>query len=435
MLASNTWQTVTLPIDQVKAPKRQLRKFGKRQIEKSIHLINEFGFLPVVLVDETNTPFTALFMVEAARQMGLKEIQVVRCNDLDPKSVRFLCLALSRLPEEESWIKEALSAELKELSIEFPDLDLTLSGFEVGEIDFYIDFNAPPTEDITPAVAETAFTQSGDLWLLDNHRLFCGDALDEASYQAVMGSAPADLVFTDSPFNVAIDGHVGNSGKIQHREFPMASGEMDKAQFTAFLTSVHMHMAAHVKPGAIMFSCMDWRHLSEILAAGQSAQLELKNLCVWVKDNGGMGSLYRSRHELVLVFKKPGEAHVNNVQLGKHGRYRTNVWEYAGVNSFAGNQDDLTLHPTVKPVTMVMDAIKDCSRRGDIVLDPFGGSGTTLIAAEKTGRLARLIELDPLYCDVIIRRWQTLTGQNAVHATSGKTFGQIEQEGREHEQG
>lgn len=432
MLASNSnaWQVVTLPIDEVKTPKRLLRKLGKRQVEKAAALIYEVGFPPVVLVDQTNTAFTALFMVEAARQMGLKEIQIIRCNNLDEKAVRLLRIALDRLPEEESWIKEAVSEELKELSIEFPDLDLTLPGFEIGEVDFYIDFNSPASEDRTPEVTEIAVTKNGDLWRMGGHSVYCGDALDEASYHAVMAGILAALIFTDSPYNVFIDGHVGNSGSIQHREFIMASGEMTPDQFRDFLTKAHTLMAQHAKPGAIIFSCMDWRHLLEILQAAISAGIELKNLCVWVKDNGGMGSLYRSRHELVLVFKKPGEAHINNVQLGKHGRYRTNVWEYAGVNSFAGNQDDLALHPTVKPVAMVMDAIKDCSRRGDIVLDPFGGSGTTLIAAEKTGRKARLIELDPLYCDVIIRRWQALTGQEAVHAVSGKTFNQIEQEGK-----
>lgn len=432
MLASNSnaWQVVTLPIDEVKTPKRLLRKLGKRQVEKAAALIYEVGFPPVVLVDQTNTAFTALFMVEAARQMGLKEIQIIRCNNLDEKAVRLLRIALDRLPEEESWIKEAVSEELKELSIEFPDLDLTLPGFEIGEVDFYIDFNSPTSEDKMPEVTEIAVTKPDDVWELCKHRVYCGDALNTVSYQALMAEEKADLAFTDMPYNVQIDGHVGNSGAIQHREFAMASGEMTPDQFRDFLTKAHTLMAQYAKPGAIIFSCMDWRHLLEILQAAISAGIELKNLCVWVKDNGGMGSLYRSRHELVLVFKKPGEAHINNVQLGKHGRYRTNVWEYAGVNSFAGNQDDLKLHPTVKPVAMVMDAIKDCSRRGDIVLDPFGGSGTTLIAAEKTGRKARLIELDPLYCDVIIRRWQALTGQDAVHAASGKTFKKIEQEGK-----
>lgn len=429
MLAPNTLQFITLPLNEVTAPKRQLRKFGKRQIEKSIHLINEFGFPPVVLVDETNTPFTALFMVEAARQMDLKEIQVIRCNNLDEKAVRILRIALDRLPDEESWIKKAVSDELKELQIEFEELDLTLTGFEVAEIDLYIDFNAPPPEDVQPKIEENPVTKAGDLWQLGKHRLYCGNALDEDSYQRVLDDKLADLIFTDAPYNVAIDGHVGNSGKIQHREFLMASGEMSNDQFAAFLTTAHTLMTAHAKPGSILFSCMDWRHLSEILNAANAAELEFKNLCVWVKDKGGMGSLYRSRHELVLVLKKPGQVHTNNVQLGKHGRYRTNVWEYPGVNSFAGNQGDLALHPTVKPVAMVMDAIKDCSRAGDLVLDPFGGSGTTLIAAEKTRRHARLIELDPLYCDVIIRRWQALTRQGAVLLKTGQTFNEIEENG------
>lgn len=429
MSASNTWQVVTLPIDEVKHPKRQLRKFGKRQIEKTIHLINAYGVPPIIAVDDTNTPFTGLFMVEAARQMGLKEIQVIRCNDLDEEAVRVLRIALSRLPEEESWIKEALAEELKELSVEFPDLDLTLTGFEVAEIDLHLDFNAPSPEDRVPEVATKAITKKGDLWILRDHGLFCGDALEETSHLVLMAGKKADLIISDVPYNVPIDGHVCGLGKHKHREFEKAAGEMSPAEFTAFLATAFKIMVKFSKNGSIHFIFMDWRHCLEILTAGGEAAYVLKNICTWVKDNGGMGSLYRSRHEFVFVFKAGDDRHTNNVQLGKYGRYRTNVWEYPGVNSFGGNQSDLALHPTVKPVAMIMDAIKDCSRPGEIVLDPFGGSGTTLIAAEKTRRQARLIELDPLYCDVIIRRWQDLTGQDAVHAVTGKTFNQIAQEG------
>jgi hypothetical protein len=231
------------------------------------------------------------------------------------------------------------------------------------------------------------------------------------------------MMFADPPYNVPIDGHVSGLGSIKHREFAMASGEMTKDQFTEFLKTVFANASALSLDGAIHFVCMDWRHMSEVLSAGDSVYSELKNLCVWNKDNGGMGLFYRSKHELIFVFKVGSAAHVNTVELGRSGRYRTNVWDYAGVNTLRpGRLDDLAMHPTVKPVALVIDAIKDCSRRGDFVLDPFGGSGTTLVAAEKCGRAARVLEIDPGYVDVSIRRWQQLTGHKAINATTGKTF-------------
>jgi hypothetical protein len=234
------------------------------------------------------------------------------------------------------------------------------------------------------------------------------------------------MIFSDPPYNVPISGHVGGLGAVQHREFAMASGEMSSAEFTSFLQNVFSHLAAYSVDGSIHFQCMDWRHLQEMLAAGGAAYTDLKNLCVWVKNNGGMGSLYRSQHELVFVFKSGTAPHINNVELGKHGRYRTNVWSYAGVNSFGGDRDDLSLHPTVKPVAMVADAIRDCSHRKAIVLDAFAGSGTTLIAAEKTGRRGYGIEIDPAYCDVTIRRLHAVCGLDAVLDATGQPFAEIE---------
>ena len=231
------------------------------------------------------------------------------------------------------------------------------------------------------------------------------------------------MVFTDPPYNVPIDGHVCGSGAVKHREFAMAAGEMSEAEFTDFLRTVFGQLARHSADGAIHFICMDWRHMGEMLAAGQAAYTELKNLMVWVKDNGGMGSFYRSRHELVFAFKSGTAPHINSFELGQHGRYRTNVWEYRGVNTLkAGRMAELALHPTVKPVAMVADAIKDCSKRGGIILDPFGGSGSTLIAAAKTGRRARLAELDPIYVDRIVRRWQSWAKDDAVHAETGESL-------------
>jgi len=238
--------------------------------------------------------------------------------------------------------------------------------------------------------------------------------------------ARAQMVFTDPPYNVPISGHVGGLGSIQHREFAMASGEMSQAEFTAFLESVFGHLAAYSVDGAIHFQCMDWRHVPEMLAAGTAAYTDLKNICVWAKNNGGMGSLYRSQHEFVFVFKTGTAPHINNVELGKHGRYRTNVWNYAGVNSFGGDRADLSLHPTVKPVAMVADAIRDCSHRKGIVLDAFVGSGTTLIAAERTGRRGYGVEIDPAYCDVAIRRLRAVCGLEAILQATGQRFGEVE---------
>jgi DNA modification methylase len=258
---------------------------------------------------------------------------------------------------------------------------------------------------------------------LGEHRVFCGDATNLRSFEGVLGGGKAQMVFTDPPYNVPISGHVSGLGQVQHREFAMASGEMSEAEFTRFLTTTLAHAAASSEDGAIHFVCMDWRHLSEIVTAGRTVYSELKNVCVWNKDNGGMGSLYRSKHELVFVWKVGTGAHINNIELGRFGRYRANVWDYPGVNGFkSGRGDELGMHPTVKPVALVADAIRDCSKRGGIILDPFAGSGTTVVAAEKTGRRAAVIEIDPHYVDTIVRRWQDFTDQTAIHAVDGMSF-------------
>jgi DNA modification methylase len=263
----------------------------------------------------------------------------------------------------------------------------------------------------------------GDLWHLGDHRLFCGDALDHAVLTHLLNGARAAAAFTDPPYNVKIDGHVSGKGKVQHREFPMATGEMSETEFTTFLTSALAGICQYTAPGSLIYACMDWRHMTETLTAGRASGCDLLNLCVWVKNNGGMGSLYRSRHELVFVFRNGPEPHQNNVHLGRFGRNRTNVWNYAGSNSFGrkGSQRGMDLHPTVKPVLMVSDAILDCTKRNDIVIDPFIGSGTTLLAAERTGRRCYGIELDPIYVDTAIERWQRMTGDKALTAF-GETF-------------
>ena len=283
-----------------------------------------------------------------------------------------------------------------------------------------------PDDDIPPINNGPIVTELGDIWRIGNHRLICGDATLPEVYNRLLDGATAQMVFVDPPYNVPINGHVSGLGKVKHREFAMAFGEMSEAEFVEFLTAAFGNLARHSADGAIHYIFIDWRHIGEVVAAGKASFTELKNVCVWAKTNGGMGSLYRSQHELVIVFKSGTAAHINNVELGKHGRYRTNVWNYPGINSFGKNRDsELALHPTVKPVKLVADAILDCSKRGGIVLDAFAGSGTTLLAAQRTGRRGYGIELDPGYCDVIIRRLQSAANVEAVHQGSGKTFASI----------
>jgi DNA modification methylase len=286
--------------------------------------------------------------------------------------------------------------------------------------------------DALPEIPENLrVSRSGEVWVLGRNQILCGNALNGSSYKTLLGDSRAAMIFTDPPYNVPIVGHATGLGRIQHQDFKMASGEMSESEFTEFLTQALAHLAEQSSDGALHFICMDWRHMGELLAAGRRVYSELKNLCVWTKDNAGMGSLYRSQHELVFVFKSGKGLHRNNVQLGQYGHYRSNVWQYPGVNSFSRKTEEgnlLELHPTVKPVALVADAIMDCSGRGDIVLDSFLGIGTTVIAAERTGRICYGIEIDPAYVDTAIRRWQAFTGQNAVNESSGQTFAEVERE-------
>ncbi len=413
---------------------RNARTHSRRQIRKIAASIERFGFVNPVLIDENNQIIAGHGRVAAAKLLGWSEVPTLRVEHLDEREKRAYILADNRLAEEAGWDREMLAIELQGL-IEL-DFTIELTGFDIAEVDSLLDGEAEAKapdrniDDEIPPVPATgpAITRPGDLWQLGQHRLFCGDATAAASYARLLGEAKAALIFTDPPYNVPISGHVSGLGKVRHREFAMASGEMTPDEFRGFLKSVFGHMAAHSADGSIHFICMDWRHMAETLAAGESIYTELKNLCVWVKSNGGMGTFYRSRHELVFAFKNGTAAHINNFELGQTGRYRTNAWEYAGVNSFGRDRDvALAMHPTVKPVALVADAIRDCSKRKQIILDPFAGSGTTVIAAEKTGRRAYVLELDPLYCDTIVRRWQAFTGKRAVHSDTGRCFEEIEE--------
>jgi DNA modification methylase len=416
-------------VDALRPYARNARTHSKRQIEQIAASIKRFGFVNPVLIDDKLTIIAGHGRVEAARLLGLIEVPVLRVSHLSDEQKRAYIIADNRLAELAGWDRETLALEVEGL-VEL-GFDVEVMGYETAEIDLMIDAvqaadpEAAPDPDDEPIAGPPAapVCRSGDVWLCGRHRLLCANALDASAYARLMGEARADAIFTDPPYNVPIEGFVGGKGKIKRREFAMASGEMSSAAFTAFLTTTLGHAAAVSRDGAIAFVCMDWRHVGELSQAGAEVFDEFKNICVWTKSNAGMGSLYRSQHELVFVYKLGGDTHRNNIELGKHGRNRTNVWPYRGVNAFGAARDaELAMHPTVKPAALVEDAIKDVTGRGDLVLDPFGGSGSTLIAAERCGRTARLLEIDPGYCDVIVKRWQNHTGRAAINETTGSRF-------------
>ena len=419
-------------IDDLKPDPANPRLHSKKQIRQIANSIEVFGFIVPILIDRDGKVIAGHGRLLACRELGTTEAPTLCLDHLTPAQARAFMIADNRLTEIATWDDRLLGQQLKDLSLLGLDFSLEVIGFEMGEIDLRIaslEDMPEQADDPADAVPELSLgppvSKLGDLWVLGHHRISCGNALDPDAFAALMGEERAAMVFTDPPYNVPIDGHASGLGAIHHRPFPMASGEMDEAEFAAFLGQSCRNLAAFSADGSLHYVCMDWRHLGELLAAGREAYGELKNLCVWVKDNAGMGSLYRSQHELVLVFKQGRGSHRNNVQLGQFGRNRSNVWRYPGVNSFARCSEEgnpLALHPTVKPAAMVEDAILDCSARGDIVLDAFLGSGTTVIAAERIGRRCYGLDLDSAYVDTTIRRWQALTGESAHHAVSGRSF-------------
>jgi hypothetical protein len=412
-----------------------------RQLRQIANSIEAFGFNVPVLVDGSLKVIAGHGRIMACRLLGWTSVPTICLEHLTEAQARAFTIADNRLTEISAWDDHLLAEQLRDLAALDLDFSIEATGFEMAEIDLRIGaLNLTPDPEDDPAdnmqswPAGPPVSRTGDLWLLGRHRVLCGDALREADYRTLMGDGRAGVVFADPPYNVPIDGHASGLGAIRHREFVMAAGEMTEAEFTRFLTQVCELLARHSTPASVHFLCMDWRHTGELLVAGQHAYAELKNICVWVKHNAGMGSLYRGQHELVFVFKNRGGRHRNNVQLGQFGRHRSNVWQYPGINSFGRGGEEgnlLALHPTVKPVALVADCLLDCSGRGDIVLDSFLGSGTTVIAAERTGRCCYGVEIDPVYLDTTIRRWQAHTGEAARHAMSGRRFDDLAAEQEE----
>lgn len=411
---------------------RNARKHSKKQVRQIADSIERFGFTNPVLISDDDEIIAGHGRVEAAKLLNLATVPTLRLSHLSEAERRAYILADNKLALNAGWDQDLLAIELQAL-IDL-DFDITLTGFSLAEVDLTLDLarDSDPdqpagAEDQIPEMAQQAVTRPGDVWMLGRHRLICGDARNRQHYAQLLQGETVDLVFTDPPYNVPIDGHVCGLGRIRHREFAMGVGEMSRDAFTGFLSETLGAMASFCRDGAIAYVCMDWRHMGELQDAGEAVFTELKNVCVWNKTNGGMGAFYRSKHEMVFVFKVGTAPHVNTFGLGDTGRYRTNVWDYPGISSLGSKRtESLELHPTVKPTALVADAIKDCSKRGDIVLDGFGGSGTTLIAAETCGRRARLIEYDPLYCDTIIRRFERLTGKSVRLADGEAPFEAVE---------
>lgn len=418
------------PIAQLRPYPGNARTHSNEQIRQIADSIEAFGFWNPVLIDVNYEIVAGVGRVGAAGLLGWETVPTLLVTDLTQAQLRAYRITDNRLAENAGWDEEILAIEFQALQELELDFDLSVTGFVAPKIDLLIqslaaeedaDDEIPPIQDDSPSI-----TRLGDLWQLGEHLLICADARDAAAYSVLMGGELAGQVITDPPYNVKIDGNVCGNGAVRHPEFVMASGELSEQEFRELLEIVLDLMVQFSRDGSLHYVFMDWRHVGGLLTVGAATYTELKNFCVWNKDNAGMGSFYRSKHELLPVFKNGSAAHVNNIELGRHGRNRTNVWDYPGASSMhEGRLDDLRLHPTVKPVALIADAILDASNRGDIVLDPFGGSGTTIVAAEQTGRQARVIELDPRYVDVAIRRWQQLNNKEATLADSGVSFDDI----------
>ena len=429
MIEDHKFERVRL--NALKPNKRNARKHTEKQYNLLKESITRFGFTSVLVVDDDNNILAGNGRYEAAKRLGMEALPVRRLSNMSEAERRAYAISDNRLAEIASWDFEILTDDLRFVA---EDGLLDLTGYEQAQFDALVEeaVEASTKEphksklDDIPPVQASAIAQLGDLFQLGNHRIICGDGRDEEVLAKLMGDDVATACFTDPPYNVPIAGHVLTQDKSGHGNFAFASGEMSSDQFTVFLTTALRNIAKHLRDGGIAYCCMDWRHFREALDAGNAAFSEFKNLCVWVKTNAGMGTFYRSKHELILVFKRGTAPHINNFGLGDGGRHRTNVWTYPGVNTFKAERDEeLAAHPTVKPVALVQDALRDVTNRGDIVLDTFGGSGTTLIAAHKVGRKARLVEYEPKYVDVTIRRWEKLTGKSAIHVASGTTFEQL----------
>lgn len=421
-------------LSDLKLPTQKLRTHDRASRRKLTAILRTVGFIDPVVIDETNKVLSGILRCEVAGELGLETIPVIQIDHMSEIEKRAYALAANRLAEDAGWDTDLLAIELGQLAIALPEagIELEATGFSINDFDQIMSDRSDPAPD--PDEPELpgpgrSVTRPGDLWLCHRSRLHCADALLPTSYMTLMAGRRATMTFTDCPYNVSIRTHARGLGRSRHREFAIASGELSDADFLCFLQTAFGHIADVSVDGSIVFSCIDWAHIRIMLEAGSSVFSELKNICVWVKSNGGMGTFYRSRHELICAFKVGLGPHINTFELGQYGRSRTNIWQYAGLNAFkSGRDDELAMHPTVKPVRMIADAMLDCSKPQSIILDPFMGSGSTLLAGEMVGRHVYGLEIDPEYVDVSIRRWQAFTHRDAILESTGQTFEEVEAE-------
>jgi len=410
------------------------RKHSKKQIKQIGESIKTFGFRVPVLVDDDNRLICGHGRVKACQLLGIENVPAIRATGMNESEIRAFMIADNRLAENAQWDDLLLAENFEFLADSLPDFDLEITGFDYGEIENLI-VEAKETIRPEPAIPDVPtgipVTRAGDIWLLGSHRIICGDSRDPSTYDRLFTDGrKAAMIFTDPPYNLSAR-EIGQTCEGAHGDFEMGSGEMSRSEFAAFLESIFSLLRQYSSDGSIHYICMDWRHIGEMISAGDKVYDELKNLCVWVKSAGGMGTFYRSQHELIFAFKAGKAKHQNHFQLGQHGRYRSNVWNHPSVMHLKGKGGDqsgrkaLKLHPTIKPVALVEDALRDCSRRNEIVLDSFLGSGTTLLAADNTERICYGVELSPRYVDVAVTRWQEWTGEDAVHEKYGCTFNDL----------
>jgi DNA modification methylase len=415
-------------VGSLREAQRKVRKLDPEHVERLVSSIARFGFTVPILIsgDEVLDGHARL---AAARALGLERVPALDCRHLDPIEARTLRLAVNRLAEKGAWDLDELRIEMGALADLEVDLDAT--GFSLEEQDIILldPLDAAldaEDEDEPPELPKLPISRLGDLWSLGEHRVLCGNSLDLLTYETLLAGAKVQAVLTDPPYNVKIKGNVSGLGKKVHSEFVMASGELDTADWQKFLGVLMERLRDVTEPGAVIFAFMDWRSIHLLVMAGEAAGLTVINMIVWYKQSGGMGGLYRSAHELIGVFCNGSTPATNNVALGKHGRDRTNVWSVPGANRRGSSASEmLHLHATPKPVELCVDALLDVTNRGDLVLDAFLGSGTTLIAAEQCSRHCYGIELDPRFVDVTLERWMKLTGREPILAETDETFSEV----------
>lgn len=421
--SSNQPQIEMVPHGSIQPNPDRARKPNRKSRRQLASSISRFGLKGAILADRDTKMIVAGNAIwEAAGDLGMNEVPVIWVSFAIEADRRAFILAHNKLAESSSWDTKIVEQELKFLFDKGYDFEIT--GFTTNDLDYSFvtapdRLNAP----VEPNSNARAVSRIGDLWMVGLHRIYCGDSLEPSSYDAVLGGKLADMVFSDPPYGVAVNGHVSTTGR--HREFAMMSGKQTPAELTAFFRRIFRNCTQASRTASIHFQCIDWRHVREMIDAADGIYSEFKNICVWDKGVGSLGSMYRSQHEFVLVFKSGRGRHVRNFATGTNGRYRTNIWSYSGQATFGKGRDEaLAAHPTPKSVEMVIDAIRDCSNPGDLILDPFCGSATTAAAAHHTGRRCATVEIDPLYVDSALQRLSALVGEPAIHA-DGRSFEQV----------